>query len=216
MEDKAGAVRDVMAMKLSGIEKFKKWLFKVSDYFDESLAFTAVRQGMIMLIPLLVLGAMALMLSSLPIPLYQEMLSKIFNGKLVELLQFVRSASLDLFAVALAMTTSVSYASLKRKEKGVGIGDAVMVMLIALVSLAGYLGIQEEGFSVSALGTINIFTALLVTLLSGFLFFQIKEKGLFRIRHRGMEADGLYVDAVSGIVPALLIVVFLAFCGKCL
>lgn len=197
-----------MAMKLSGIEKFKKWLFKVSDYFDESLAFTAVRQGMIMLIPLLVLGAMALMLSSLPIPLYQEMLSKIFNGKLVELLQFVRSASLDLFAVALAMTTSVSYASLKRKEKGVGIGDAVMVMLIALVSLAGYLGIQEEGFSVAALGTINIFTALLVTLLSGFLFFQIKEKGLFRIRHRGMEADGLYVDAVSGIVPALLIVVF--------
>lgn len=199
-----------METKASGIEKFKKWLFKVSDYFDDSLAFTAVRQGMIMLIPLLVLGAMALMLSSLPVPFYQEILSELLNGKVLELLHFVRSASLDLFAVALAMTTSLSYASLRRKEKGVGFGDAVMAMLITLVSLIGYLGIQEEGFSVSAFGTINIFTALFVTLLSGIIFFKIKEKGLFRIRHRGMEADGLYVDAVSGIVPTLLIVVFFA------
>ncbi len=62
----------------------KKGLFRISNYFDNSLMFTAVRRGMIMMIPLLVIGSMALMLKCLPIPAYQELLPKLWNGRVVK------------------------------------------------------------------------------------------------------------------------------------
>lgn len=210
MEKKEKESEKIQKNSPGNIEKFKTALFKISDYFDDNPALMAVRQGMIMLIPLLVIGAMALMLSSLPIPAYQAFLPKLFNGKIVEFLSFIRSAALSLFAVALALTTSFSYAMMRRKGKGVGYGDAVILMLITLMSLIGYLGIQYEDFSISSLGTVSIFTSLFISLISGMMFFKIKDKGLFRLKQKGMEADGLYVEAVSGIIPALLIVAFFA------
>lgn len=85
-----------------------------------------------------------------------------------------------------------------------------MVMLITMVSLIGFSGIQQEGFSVASLGTNNIFTALFIALSCSALFFKIKDKRLFVIQQRGMEADNCYAEAVSGIVPALLVVAFFA------
>ena len=191
-------------------EWIKKGLFHISDYFDDNTMFMAVRRGMVMMIPLLVSGALALMLISLPIPMYQEFLSGLWNGRVVEFLRFIQSASFGFFAVGLALMTSYSYAMLRQREKRGGQGDAVMVMLITMVSLIGFSGIQEGDFSVAALGTNNIFTALFIALVCSTMFFRIKEKRLFRIRQRGMEADDCYAEAVSGIVPALLIVSFFA------
>ncbi|MCM1155055.1 MAG: EAL domain-containing protein [Roseburia sp.] len=210
MKDKKRPAGTIPENNTGYVEKCKSALFKVSDYFDDSPALMSVRQGMIMLIPLLVLGAMALMLSSLPIPAYQKLLPRLLNGKVVEFLAFVRSASLNLFALALALTTSFSYAMLRKKEKGVGYGDSIILMLITLISLIGYSGIQYEDFSITSLGTSRIFTALFISLLSGKMFFMIRDKGLFRLKQKGMEAEGLYVEAVSGIIPALLIVAFWA------
>lgn len=191
-------------------ERVKNRLFWISDYFDDNTMFMAVRQGMVMMIPLLVIGSMALMLSSLPLPMYQEFLSNLWRGRVVEFLRFIQSASFGFFSVGLALTTSYSYAMIRQKDKRCGKGDSVMVMLITMVSLIGFSGIQQEDFSVAALGTNNIFTALFIALGCSVLFFKIKDKGLFRIQQRGMEADDCYAEAVSGIVPALLIVAFFA------
>lgn len=191
-------------------DKVKEGLFRVSDYFDDNLAFKAIRQGMIMMIPLLVIGCMALMVRSLPINGYQEFLAKLLDGRVVEFLTFVNSAALNLFAVTLSLTISFSYARLKQKDKGSGLGDSIVVMLISFVSLVGCSGIQYEEFSISSLGSAKSFTALFVALFSSMLYFKMKEKRLFQIRQRGMEADGLYIEAVSGIIPALLIIALAA------
>lgn len=191
-------------------DRIKNRLFRISDRFDDSIMFMAVRQGMVMMIPLLVSGSMALMVSSLPVPVYQEFLAGLWGGRVVEFLRFIQSASFGFFAVGLALTTSLSYAMIRRKAGGGSRGEAVTVMLVTMASLVGFSGIQREGFSVAALGTNNIFTALFVALGCSVLFFRIKDKRLFRIRQRGMEADDCYAEAVSGIVPALLTVAFFA------
>lgn len=191
-------------------ERVKNRLFQISDYFDDNTMFMAIRQGMVMMIPLLVSGSMALMLVSLPLPMYQGFLSRLWGGRVVEFLRFIQSASFGFFSVGLALTTSYSYAMIRQKDGGGGKGDAVMVMLTTMVSLIGFSGIQREDFSVAALGTNNIFTALFIALSCSALFFQIKDKRLFRIQQRGMEADDCYAEAVSGIVPALLVVAFFA------
>lgn len=53
-------------------ERVKNRLFWISDYFDNNPLNKAVRQGMVMMIPVLLGSAVALMLSSLPFAGYQE------------------------------------------------------------------------------------------------------------------------------------------------
>lgn len=191
-------------------KRIKDSLFRISDYFDNNLLFKAVRQGLVMMIPLLVSGSVALMLSSLPFPTYQKFLSTFWNGRIAAFLGFISSASYGSFAIGLSLTTSFSYAMNRPKKEGDSRGDAITVILLTMVTLIGFSGIQYEDFSTTALGTNNIFTALFISLICSVLFFKIKDTGHFRMRRHGMEADNCYAEAVSGIVPSLFIVAVFA------
>lgn len=191
-------------------ERFEKFIFKITDKIENNCAFGAVRQGLIMLIPLLTVAYMALMLVSLPIPVYQEFLTELLNGKVVELLQFFHKGVNEFLAVILAMTTSISYALIKRKTTGqyVGSGDVIVSAIITLAALAGLSGIQYEDFSVGTLSNLNTFTALFVSLVSSKLFFTIRNMKFLSGKKQGTNTDSLYAEAVAGIWSAVIILGF--------
>lgn len=193
-------------------ECLKKNILKITYKIENNSAFGAIRQGMIMLIPLVVIGSIALMLMSLPIPAYQELLNNLLDGRVVEILNFIYCGVFNFFSVLLAVTTSISYAMLKRKksEQHIGFGNVIILVVITLVTLAGYTGIQFDSFSIDALSNLNTFTALFVTLISGKIFFAIKNRRLFRVKKHGSHNDTVYTEAIEGIMPAVIIVVFFA------
>lgn len=184
--------------------QIKNRLFLISDYFENNILIKAVRQGMVMMIPVLVSSAVALMLSSLPFPGYQELLDNLWDGRIAAVLGLIRSASEGSLAIGLALTTCFSYAVQKNRSRA----DAVTVMLTAVVSLIGFSGIPQGNISVEALGSHNIFAALFIALGCSVLFFKMKDTRIFRIRWRGIGADVCYAEAVSGVIPALLVVAF--------
>lgn len=139
-------------------ERVKNRLFWISDYFDNNPLNKAVRQGMVMMIPVLLGSAVALMLSSLPFAGYQEFLERLWNGRISVFLGLVRSASEGSLAIGLTLTICYSYAMQRNRSRG----EAVTVMLTAVVSLIGFSGIPQGNISVEALGSHNTFAALLV------------------------------------------------------
>lgn len=181
-------------------------LLRISDYFDNNILFKSVRQGMVMMIPLLVSSAVAYMLSSLPFSGYQELLKNFWDGRISAFLGLIRSASEGSLAIGLALTTCFSYAMQRKKSRG----DVVTAMLAVTVSLIGFSGITQGNISVEAFGSRNIFTALFIALGCSVLFFKLKDTKLFRIRWRGIGADACYAEAVSGVIPALLVVALFA------
>ena len=193
-------------------ERLENNMLKTTYKIENNSAFGAIRQGMIMLIPLVVIGSIALMLMSLPIPAYQEFLNNLLDGRVVEILNFIYCGVFNFFAVLLAATTSISYAMLKRKksEQHIGFGNVIILVVITLVTLVGYTGIQYDSFSIDALSNLNTFTALFVTLISGKIFFAIKNRKLFRVKKHGSHNDTVYTEAIEGIIPAAIIVVFFA------
>ena len=98
-------------------EKIENRVLKATNKIEKSCAFGAIRQGMIMLIPLLVVGYGALMIMSLPIAGYQDFIAHIWSGHVMDMLQFIYHGVNDIFAVLLAVTTSVSYALIKSRKK---------------------------------------------------------------------------------------------------
>lgn len=184
--------------------QIKNGLFRISDYVENTPLIRAVRQGMVMMIPILVSSAVALMLGSLPFTGYQEGLNTLWNGRIAAFLGLVRSASEGSLAIGLALTTSFSYAVQRNRSRG----EAVTVMLTAVVSLIGFSGIPQGNISVEALGSHNTFAALFISLGCSVLFFKMKDTRFFRIRWRKAGADVCYAEAVSGVIPALLVVAF--------
>lgn len=184
--------------------QIKNGLFRISDYVENTPLIRAVRQGMVMMIPILVSSAVALMLGSLPFTGYQEGLNTLWNGRIAAFLGLVRSASEGSLAIGLALTTSFSYAVQRNRSRG----EAVTVMLTAVVSLIGFSGIPQGNISVEALGSHNTFAALFIALGCSVLFFKMKDTRFFRIRWRKAGADVCYAEAVSGVIPTLLVVAF--------
>lgn len=199
-------------------KRFRNGLFELADRFEQTSAFLAIRQGLIMMIPLIVLGSFALMIKSLPIPAYQKILPEIFGGKFVEILDYINAGTFQIFSVVLAVTTSVSYGVIKDTKLQSGravLNDCFILAVITLISLMGYMGIQREDFSVGALGTTNTFMAILIALGSGWMYFRVREGRLVgHMKRPETDADGMYFTAVCSILPAVIVVGIFAICNQ--
>lgn len=191
-------------------ERLKELAFKIDVGFEESHAFMAVRQGLIMMIPLISLGSVALMIKSLPIAAYQAVLPELFGGRLLKILSFIQGGTINIFSVLLSITTSVSYAMIRdvkeRSERAV-VYDCFILAIITLCSFMGYAGIQGEDFSVTSLGTMNTFMALIIALVSGWLYFKVRNSKILNfLKKPGTDVAGMYYIAVQSIIPAAIVV----------
>ncbi len=194
--------------KKSKEANIKKNRVTLGDRIVNNCTFTAIRLGMISVMPLMVIGSFALMFMSLPIPIYQKFINGLFGGIIVEILDFVYSGIFGFFAVILAVSTSVNYAMAKQKQRkeSIHMGDIIVLTLITIAALAGTLGIQYENFDVEQFGNLNTFIALFVALVSSKLYFAIKKTQWFRFREKGTLNDNVYTSAIEGIVPAIIII----------
>ena len=188
-------------------------IMRMADRLDSSCALGAIRQGMIMMIPLLVVGYLAAMLINLPIPAYQTFIAKLCGGHVLEILNFVYASVNEFFAVFLAVTTTVSYAIMKRRKQEIyeGTGNIIILVIITLAALVGYFGIQYDDFSIHSLSNMHAFTALFVALISGKIYYTMKSSRFFKVKNQRTNTDGIYIEAIEGIAPAVVIIGFFAF-----
>lgn len=190
------------------MDRIKKSIMRVADKIENSCVVGAIRQGMIMMIPLLVVGYFAAMLIKLPIPAYQNFMSELCGGRVVEALTCIYSSVNDFFAVFLAVTTSVSYSIMKRRKKGIyeGTGNIIILVIITLAAFVGYSGIQYDTFSISMFSNMHAFTALFIALISSELYYALKRHRIFHVKRQKTNTDSIYIEALEGIAPALIII----------
>ena len=80
---------------------------------------------------------------------------------------------------------------------------------VFLAAFAGYSGIQYDDFSVDKFSNMHTFSALLVALISSVVYYALKGRGLFQmIEQHGMNTDSVYIAAIEGIEPAVIIIGF--------
>lgn len=199
---------EVIDIRGQKMEKVKNIIIRVTDKLEESCVLGAIRQAMIMMIPLLVVGYMSAMFLDLPIPAYQMFITTLFGGRVAEVLQCVYSTVNDFFSVFLVVATSVSYSIIKRKKQGIyeSTGNIIILVIISLAAFAGYSGIQYDDFSITKFSNMYAFSALLVSLVSSEMYYVLKNSGLFRLKKQRTNTDSVYEEAIEGIIPAVIIV----------
>ena len=191
------------------MEKIQERIINITDKLENNCVIGAIRQGMILMIPLLVVGYMSAMLINLPIPAFQHFLSELWGGCIRAFLENAYVSVNEFFAVYLTVATSVSYSMMKRRRCGIyeSTGNIVVLVVITLAAFAAYAGIGYEDFSVARCSNMYAFNALLVALISGGIYYALKESRFLQTKQR-TNADNVYIGAVEGILPAVVIIGF--------
>ena len=129
----------------------------------------AIRNGLINIIPVLIVGAFALILKTFPIKGYQEAIASFLGGFFLDFFNIVYSATFGVLSVYMTFSISRSYMKLKTDPNVVG-GGAVITSLICFLILAGT---NLEGFKLDNMGPKSMFLAIITGIGASSLYFHL-------------------------------------------
>lgn len=166
----------------------------------------AIRHGLTLAIPFLILGSFCLLILNFPNEAYQNFIRPLFGGALVTVLTTVYSVTLGSLAMVLAVTISLSYGIQVETD------NFLLYPLVAVCSYLAFCGGLEnnEAYIFNAEW---VFTAMCITLLSCIFFRWILA---FVSRFERLHTSGaeyLFNVAIQSFLPTVLIIFFFAVAG---
>ena len=171
--------------------------------------FRAVRSGLTRMIPVLIVGAFALVLKTFPVDAYQTFIQTFANGFLVNLFNIINTATFGVLSVYMTYAVSRAYMRIKADEDIVS-GGAVAASLICFFILAG---VDLESFGTDSIGPKSVFLAILTGLICSWLYRTIsmpffrKQKEVY-----SQGADREYNRTLPTLVPiAVVVLIFAVF-----
>ena len=182
--------------------------FTLTRRVEQAAAVRAVRNGLINMIPVLIIGAIALTLKTFPVPAYQSLIETFLDGFLLHLLDLVYSATFGVLSVYMTFSISRSYMKL-RADTDVVTRGAVFASLLSFFILAGaYL----PTFSTDNMGPKSMFMAILTGLGASalYLFFYklLGKRKVFTLMSSG--ADREFNGMLTTLFPIAIVAVIFA------
>lgn len=179
-------------------EKIKKLTYNIEDNFF----LTVIRNGLTLLIPLILVGGISCALMNLPFPNYTEAFSQGKLSWLYQLFEAVYQGSFGIFSVALVITLSMSF-GMERNET---LDKTVMYVIVALGAFGTQLNIGSAQFDAESLGTKGSFSAMVIALFACFCYSRLKEIAGLSLKRYTIGMEGMCANAIQTFLPAVLII----------
>ena len=175
----------------------------------------AVRKGLMLAIPFVLIGSFALVVISLPIPAYQRLMAAVWGAHWKAISLAAIRGSFGVLSLITALAVGYSHAN-NDNEQGLEYVHPMIAALVALGSLLSLSGLPGREFSASTLGAAGLFAAILVAALSSKLFLALCRVRRLRIRSFTDGANSAFNEGVTAIIPSLLTISLFATAGHVL
>lgn len=143
-----------------------------------------VRDSLIHIIPVLIIGAFALIVQTFPVAVYQRAIGTFADGAILKLAELIYSATFGVLSVYMTYSVSRSYMRLKAGLEESD-GGAIIASVLSFFILAGaYL----PDFGLDHLGPKSMFLSIITGLLASMLFRAFVK--LFRGRRKDLYSSG--------------------------
>ena len=179
-------------------EKIRKITYKIEDNFF----LTVIRHGLTMMIPFILVGGIAGALMNLPFQNYLEFIKQDTFVWIYQFFNMIYQGTFGMFSVALVIALSISY-GMERNET---VDKVVMYVIVALGAYGTQLNIGNEQFSIDNLGAKASLSAMVVALLSCFLYTKLKEKESLKLTHYTIGMEGMCANAIQAFLPGVIII----------
>ena len=186
------------------MDTIKRWMKNGASFLEDSILLSSLRQGVVLAIPFLMAGSIALVLNSFPVSGYQAFLDGFLGGRVRDLLVLIYNSTLNALSLLLLVTISYNYGRNRDGER------AVLYPLVALCSYVACVYKGEETAPLEIFSPPWLFTAIVVALGSSALFRCLVKLKPLRNRQYTEGADVLFNRAITAIWPAVLIVALFA------
>lgn len=162
-----------------------------------------VRNGLMMLIPVLTVGSLALILRSLPVGAYQRFITGFAEGFLYNMFSFVYNATFGMLSVYMVVCLAYNTAAHKNGRYALG---AVCAGLSAFLISVGFL---TESFELSSFSAVGMFTAIICGTAAPALYIHIR-RHLKQTRVFFDGSEPLFNRSISTIIPLALVCLLFA------
>lgn len=178
---------------------------------ERNPVFASVKRGLLLLTPVLIVGAVALMLRNLPVPAFQQWIMGAAGGMIYSALGFIYDATIGIMSLCLLCGISYSYATTLPGS------DKTFCLVAVMASLGSFFilfSTQSDGvFEFASLGAISMFGAILCSIAATALFGAFSRYLPARFRSYSAGMDVQFRVSVSLIVPLCLCLLLFALAG---
>ena len=184
-------------------------LYEFNEKMERRSFSLAVRRGLTSTIPFLMLGSIALIVISLPVPAYQNLMNRVFGDQWKDALMYVRDGTFNIAALITVLCISYAYGAeyVERRHRDI---SPIIVAAVGLGSLIAVSGINRQGFKIASFGVTGIFLAIIVAILSSVLFLKVSSVKALNVKVVADGADSAFNYAVGAIVPASVTIALFA------
>ncbi|MDU4959044.1 MAG: EAL domain-containing protein [Sporomusaceae bacterium] len=182
-------------------------LLRFSEILSRQRHLAALRRGMLINIPVTVIGSLAVMLNHLPYAAYQQQMRLWFGSDWQLAGQCIVNASLAVMSLLLTVTASYSLAREHRLSREAATRPllAALVSLCCLMVWAQPFGVDAAaGLSFAWLGLNGILLAAVTALLATELFLFFAGSGICGRQLLADAADPILPQSLAAILPAAL------------
>ena len=178
---------------------------------EQSTIVRTVRSGLVNMIPVLIIGAFALIIKTFPVDGYQEFIATFAGGFIYSLFDLIYSATFGTLSVYMTFSISRSYMKAKADPQVVNGGATVAALLSFFILAGAYL----PTFSTDAMGPKSMFLAIITGLGASALYLVFDK--LFRKRRRIIFSNGAdreFNRMLSTLFPVLCVAVVFALINQ--
>lgn len=175
-------------------------LYRIYVNMNQSRLLKAIRESMLMIVPVIMVGAAALVLRSFPIKPYLFFIQNFAGGIIDEFFALIYNATFGILAIYMVISLSVSYLSTVKQMEGNFLG-AVFSSLLAFGISCGLF--SENADIGTALGVKGLFTAIVCSLVATSIYYRVQKKRLFNVRFYTEGSDDIYHNMIRHILPIL-------------
>ncbi len=186
---------------------------KIDEKLRNSPLLVSVRRGLTYMIPLLLVGSIALIFLSLPIPAYQSMMEKLFGSQWKNVFFYIRDSTFNILSLIMVLCISYSYILEIGEQYDHNI-NPIIASSVSLCSFIAISGISKEGFSIANFGAIGIFMAMVVAVTSSMLFLKLSTIKRLKIKAFSDGANSTFNYAVAAIYPAAITITVFAILNQ--
>ncbi|MBO4733434.1 MAG: PTS sugar transporter subunit IIC, partial [Clostridia bacterium] len=179
----------------------------VFEKSSQSALVSAVRMGLVNMIPILIIGAFALILKAFPVSAYQKFLTTPVGEIFLSLFDFVYAATFGVLSVYMTISISRAYVDLKANPNTVVYG-AVFASLLSFFIMAGA---NLKSFGSDSMGPKSMFLAIVAGLGASALYLYFEK--IFAGRKHilfSSGADRVFNRMIATLLPITLVTVFFA------
>lgn len=174
--------------------------FSMYNRRGDASVFSIIKQGLVLALPFIMVGSLALVLRNFPLPAYQEWLQGFIDGKFNDALLIIFNSTMGVLSLVLLLTIAYSYGRARDRER------AFIYPVLAVCAYLTFISWDEIESPTDVFGHSWIFTAIVIAMLSSALFRLILSRGGRLVRQYTVGADTDFNMVLGMVIPAVIVV----------